>query len=360
MLIKSKESEWRFYNMYKRIADAMQSEAGAFTINMESTDSKELRALNLCLTPGGYTKKLLEMYPITIKICGITLAESDGGHEVLVKSPQVEIEYLDMNLLALEYGVSLLSIPTNHPDAGRFCANAPFAGLDFDIVVGDGAVLRSHLRAEYRQDKDREGLRLRIAQLIFRMARIKSGGTFIILLHRIDSWENLELLRNFEQFSKVTVWKSSKIYTQSSSYYLIAKDVLPDHPAAMQVVERWKKVWWTTTFGGQDGMGSTPEQPSSEQVAQALEIYGRRFIEYGNPIWLAQAEGLSKASYIDSTDGTQLKAGEKKRPDKCSSLRQYGTEQNKRFPMYMGEKQWLSSPPNRNLPLPSKKIHHRP
>lgn len=100
-----------------------------------------------------------------IKIYGITLSEQDGGHEVLVKNPRLEVEYLDLNLLAFEYGVSLLNVPPEHPDSERFLTNAPFAGLDFGIVVGDGAVLRSHAREEYRQDKDREALRLRVAQV---------------------------------------------------------------------------------------------------------------------------------------------------------------------------------------------------
>ena len=208
MLSISSDGEWKFYHMYQRIADAMQVQTKAFTI--DNSDPTDLQALNLCLAPGGYTKKLLDMYP-KIMIYGITLAESDGGHEVLVKSPRLKMEYLDMNLLAEEYGVSLLRIPERNPDAAKFRADAPFAGLTFDIVVGDGAVLPTHARDNYRHDKDREALRLRFAQLIFGLRRIKPGGTFIILLHRIDSWENLVLLRNFEQFSKITIFKASKI-----------------------------------------------------------------------------------------------------------------------------------------------------
>jgi len=66
----------------------MQLQTGAFAIS--SPDSSPLRALNLCLAPGGYTKKLLDMYP-TIRISGITLAPSAGGHEVLVPGPRLSV-----------------------------------------------------------------------------------------------------------------------------------------------------------------------------------------------------------------------------------------------------------------------------
>jgi len=54
----SKQDERKFFNMYAQIADTMQLQTGAFAIS--SPDSSPLRALNLCLAPGGYTKILLE------------------------------------------------------------------------------------------------------------------------------------------------------------------------------------------------------------------------------------------------------------------------------------------------------------
>ena len=329
--------------MYQKIADAMQAETTAFTI--KDSDSADFRALNLCFAPGGYTKKLLDMYP-KIMIYGITLAESDGGHEVLVKSPRLKMEYLDMNLLAEEYGISLLRIPRDHPDAAKFRADAPFAGLAFDIVVGDGAVLRTHARGDYRQDKDCEALRLRVAQLIFGLRRIKAGGTFIILLHKVDSWENLVLLRNFEQFSKITTFKASKIHTQSSSFYLIAKHVQPDHPVAKQVIEKWKKIWWAITFGGENGTGQNPEQPSDEKVAQALESYGSRYIELGSPVWQTQADGLSRSSYIEPlSSDSQKNMSKMETAQKQSRFPPYGTDESKRLPVYTGKYQWLPPSP---------------
>ena len=81
----------------------------------------------------------------------------------------------------------------------------------------------------------------------------------MVLYHRIDSWDNFALLRSFEQFSKVKVHKPKQQHVQSSSWYLIAKDVKPDHPEAVALVKRYKSMWRQATFGGKDGRGETPE-----------------------------------------------------------------------------------------------------
>ena len=71
-----------------------------------------------------------------------------------------------MNLLAPAMGISTSEIPADHPDAENFLTKIPFAGQVFDVVIADGAVLRTHAREEYRE-KERESLRLRILQLAY-------------------------------------------------------------------------------------------------------------------------------------------------------------------------------------------------
>jgi len=331
----STQDEWKFFNMYAQIADTMQTQTNAFTIS--SPDSSPLRALNLCLAPGGYTKKLLDMYP-TIQISGITLAPSAGGHEVLVSDPRLSVEYLDMNLLPLSYGLTPSTLPPTHPNAPRFLLSAPFPSLTYNLVLDDGAVLRSHTRDAHRHDKDHEALRLRLAQLIFGLERLKAGGTFVILLHRIDSFENMVLLRNFEQFAKVEVWKPERYYAQSSSFYLIAKEV--------QVGHAWRCRWWRSgrgcgrgrRFGGLGGEG---EEVSGERVARALEGYGERFVQLGGPVWGIQAGGLARAAYIRPR--SEQGNGRYDREERGSRLTSCGAMEGK-FPRYTGGLTWLSEP----------------
>lgn len=123
-------------------------------------------------------------------VSGITLSTFKGGHPVMpqvAKDPRVEVQYLDMNLLATVMGVPISDIPPDHPDAPNFYAETPFQGQTYDIVIADGAVLRTHTREEYRMDKEREALRLRAAQLVFGLERLKIGefpAVFFYKLHQ--------------------------------------------------------------------------------------------------------------------------------------------------------------------------------
>lgn len=162
----------------------------------------------------------------------------------------------------------------------------------------------------------------------------------MILLHRIDSYENMVLLRNFEQFARVEVWKPERSYAQSSSFYLIAKEVKVGHAVAVQVVEKWKGVWQTITFGGDGGTGTSPEEPSDERVVQALEVYGAHFVELGAPVWQIQARGLAKATYLLPREGRGH--GRYEGEEGGWRLAPYGVGEKKKFPRYTGGWTWLS------------------
>ena len=190
----------------------------------------------------------------------------------VARDPRVEVRYLDMNLLASAMGVPASEIPANHPDAANFYTEIPFKGQTYDIVIADGAVLRTHAREEYRKEKELEALRLRTAQLIFGLERLKDGGNFVLLSHRIDSWENLALLRNFEQFSMVKVHKMKTAHTQSSSFYMVAKDVDMRHPMVESLLTKWKKIWWEATFGGEDSNGQIPPGPEHDMLIKAVGV----------------------------------------------------------------------------------------
>ena len=119
---------------------------------------------------------LLE-HNLGITIHGITLSEKNGGHPVMpevLRDRRVEVQYLDMNLMASAMGVPASDIPAEHPDVVNFYSEVPFEGAVYDIVISDGTVLRTHEREEYRREKEREGLRLRLGRC-FRA----SGTTYL-------------------------------------------------------------------------------------------------------------------------------------------------------------------------------------
>jgi 23S rRNA U2552 (ribose-2'-O)-methylase RlmE/FtsJ len=285
----------RFYKMNKNIGMQL-AKAGAFT----TTPSIEtVHALNLCMAPGGYTWSLLEAHQ-SARISGITLPVGIGGHPMVLpygrNDPRVQVEFMDITMMAPEFGTPIAEIPPEHPEAASFSTQVLYQDVSFDIVLCDGNVLRTHKRAEYRQG--REALRLTVSQLIFGMKRIKTGGTFIILLHKADAWVSVELLQILESFSKIQLFKPARIHAQRSSFYVIAKDVQPKHPKAIEAIQKWQKDWWRATFAGKEHTGEDKEV-DEQRVYSVLDSFGPKLIELGRPIWKVQLDALRRASYTN-------------------------------------------------------------
>ena len=213
--------------------------------------------------------------------------------------PRVQVKFMDLTMLAVEYGTPMSEIPEGHPDAKKFNSDRPFLDEEFDHVLCDGQILRTHFREEYRQN--REVIRLNVAQLIFGMTRIKSGGTFVMLLHKADAFDNVELLSTFDAFSKVKLCKPRSAHAVRSSFYLIATDVDPTHSRALEALKQWKKDWENATFEEDGGTGMNKEIPTEDVVLAVLEKFGPRLIEMAREIWQIQKNALGKASYTKTT-----------------------------------------------------------
>lgn len=147
-----------------------------------------------------------------------------------------------------------LSVPCTHPEHDSFSLERPLINQRFDFVICDGQVLRTHMRPEYRERT--EASRLTSAQLILALQRIRDGGTLVILWHKIESLDTMELLYIFSQFSDIEVFKPLRKHAIRSTFDLIAKNVQPSVESANVAVIAWKKAWWNATFGGQQGEGA--------------------------------------------------------------------------------------------------------
>ena len=284
-----------FWDLNIRIGHELHG-AGAFDISNPVEPNPT--SLHLCIAPGGYTWHLLEIYPeATVK--GITLPPHLGGHPMCLdhgdKDPRVQVKFMDLTMLAVEFGTSMSEIPKDHPDVKKFSSDRPFLGETFDLVISDGQILRTHFREEYRQN--REVLRLNVAQLILGLTRIKRGGTFVMLLHKADAFDNIELLKVFDTIAKIRLFKPRCAHSQRSSFYLIAKDVDPTHPKAQEAIRKWKDDWKKATITGDEGTGMNKEMQTVDHVKAVLEEFGPRLIQLGKEIWLIQKNALAKASY---------------------------------------------------------------
>ncbi|KAL2068072.1 hypothetical protein VTL71DRAFT_16170 [Oculimacula yallundae] len=287
----SKHAAARFYQMMKEIGDEMQLEKKAFT--QDKRNGGDFQILGLCMAPGGYTYSALK-YNKGSKAWGITLPTSQGGHEVILQCPASNVLQEDITMFATEFGVD--EIPVNHPARDTFKAERPFIDQEFDLVICDGQVLRSHERPEYREAT--EATRLTTSQLILALQRIRQGGTMIMLLHRIEAMDTLELLYTFSRFSDIEVFKPVKKHAIKSTFYLIARNVQPDAEAAKEAVGTWKMAWWNATFGGDEGKGAGRVALDDGYAQSIIDSFACRFTELAKPIWSIQLEALRKSEFV--------------------------------------------------------------
>ncbi|MCJ1285239.1 hypothetical protein MMC26_004579 [Xylographa opegraphella] len=281
-----------FYNMMQQIAEELQSQTQALSLSVMPGDV--VRVLDLCMAPGGYSAVALGVNRgATVR--GISLPRSDGGHNLLLRSnrpAQVECLFLDITMLASEFSVT--PIPQGHPEHKSFITERPYLGQSFHLVFCDGQVLRTHTRPKHRENF--EALRLTSSQLILALQRIATGGTLVMLLHKVDSWHCIQLLYQFSQFAQIRLFKPQRKHALRSSFYLVANNMQPEHKAAQSAVQQWKEAWWRGTFGGSEGTGLTKEITSLNVMQTVLDDFGDKFIQLARPVWQIQLEALTLVS----------------------------------------------------------------
>lgn len=272
------------------IGNEMNERTGAFSSFVHRNESPKF--LDLCMAPGGFSHFLLQLNP-TAQVCGISLPPSKGGHKLFLdlQDSRVTVKFMDITLLCAEMLDSANTIvPPDHPDAGDFTETRPYLSDVFDLVICDGQVLRTHKRAEYREPV--EATRLLVSQLVLALQRIRVGGTMVVLLHKLETWSNLQLLYMFSKFSQVQLFKPERSHAIRSSFYLIAKSVQPRNSHALKAISGWRRSWLTTTFR------SCPEDPvTEEEVLSVLSQFGEHYVSLGIPIWGIQKAALERSSF---------------------------------------------------------------
>ncbi|RFU30035.1 hypothetical protein B7463_g6341, partial [Scytalidium lignicola] len=286
----TKKDETVFFFMMRQIAEEMHAAVSIFDVSIYPDD--EMKVLDLCMAPGGYSAAVLKHHK-KARVFGITLPESLGGHEVVLdKSKLAGLQKIDITMLVGEF--SNQPVPANHPERSNFLMVRPFRHHSFHLIFCDGIILRSHERANQR--KVVEAFRLRFSQLILALHRISEGGTIVMLLHKVDQWSSMLILYQFSKFSSTELFKPIKKHGARSSFYMVAKNVNPKHPAAQEALQSWRDGWWTSTFGGEDGLGEEIEYPEVF-VNEVIEEFGKTLALLGGPIWKIQADALSKTDY---------------------------------------------------------------
>lgn len=250
--------------------------------------------LDVCMAPGGFSQIALQSNTGNVRIDAFSLPEDDGVYRVMVpRHKNMKVCFTDITMLSSELGVT--DIAPTHPEATKFRDTWPF-GLDrYDLVICDGQALRTHNVADYR--KLNEQTRLFNAELVIALQRVKPGGTLLVLLHRLHKYRTFQLLRLFNRFSNITLFKSGKLHADRSSFYLIAKDVQPFQSEALEALELFRASWKRATFSFEESSDSASETPTRLAETDVAEFMPE-FQRLATPIWQIQAAALSNAKWM--------------------------------------------------------------
>jgi hypothetical protein len=248
------------------------------------------------MAPGGFAATAASILPGSL-IDAVTLPPEVGGYEVMAKGVCQNIIYGDITMYSKDMAYEGIISP-QHPDHDKFQICQPFLGSLYDIVICGGAVVRDHSRESYRADC--ESRRLTVSQLVFAMNRLRPGGSVVLLLHRIESWDTVCILHAFNEFSNIQLYKDPNAHSIKSSFYLVAKNINLNHDAARESIVYWKALWKYLTF---KEFGPIPLPLSSRYestdafVRKLRDEFGPQFLRIAQPIWEIQTRAVRSARF---------------------------------------------------------------
>ncbi len=267
--------------MMRKIAIEMNHSIGVLELDNSTPNCPQI--LDMCMAPIGFLATVLNLNP-NAQAVAFTLPPSDGSHTVfLPEQPNLTLNLVDITMLAADIGIT--SIPQTHADSTNFLPQHLGPEQKFDLALCDGQVLRPnvHTRPEYRERG--EATRLTLTQLILALEHLKPGGTMVVLLHRLEAPDTVQLLYAFDKFSTVRLFKPAFFHAERSSCYMVATDVRAQSHEACLAIERWKRVWKFATFelemGDEEYLAAVNEDcPGVEEILQdfgpKLVCLGRR------------------------------------------------------------------------------------
>ncbi|KAI2732237.1 hypothetical protein CBS147332_1376 [Penicillium roqueforti] len=285
-----KKSATYFYKFMRVIGREIDKATNAF--KAQRVDSTSPAILDMCMAPGAFLEVALKKNPGSHALA-FSLPVSSGGYKsVLASDLDAKRVFLDVTMLAADMDMDL--IPEGHEDE-KFLPRQLEEGMLFDLVICDGQVLRQHLRPPFRET--REATRLIITQLALGLQHLRLGGTMIVLLHRLEAWNTVNLIWMFRKISWVRLFKPKSGHAKRSSFYMVATNVDSQNPEAVEAVKRWKRIWRIATFGSDEEYGKVNLYEDTS-VETLLKDFGPELVKLGKTIWKTQANALAKAPFM--------------------------------------------------------------
>lgn len=289
--------------MMKGIAGEMNRATGALRVHVKWPGRAGI--LDFCAAPGGFLESAIAMNP-GAEATGFSLPPAQGGHEIIMPlGPAVTFEYADVTMFAGDMGFT--DIPGDNPEAESFDLVPNIPGeRRFHLVFCDGQVLRTHVRAAYRERW--EARRLAATQLAIGLEHVSLGGTMVVLLHKLDAVDTVSLVYTFSRFSSIQLFKPKGAHAKRSSFYLIATNIQSESPLAREAVESWKQTWRVMTFGSDEEREKKAwDGHMDEEVL--VEQFGPQLVRLGREIWDIQARALEKAPFMQAGQNGHRKTG---------------------------------------------------
>ncbi|PON26754.1 hypothetical protein TGAM01_v204255 [Trichoderma gamsii] len=284
-----------FYKMMKGIAKEMHSTTGgALRVHARRPDRPQI--LDFCTAPGGFLESAIKINS-GARATAFSLPPTQGGHEIIMPlDSSVAFKYADVTMFAGDMGYTD-AVPAENPDAASFVLERSVGPEQrFHLVFCDGQVLRTHVRAAYRERW--EARRLTATQLAIGLEHVSLGGTMVVLLHKLDAPDTASLLHTFSRFSTIQLFKPKKAHAKRSSFYMVARDIQNDSPQAREAIDAWKLMWKTLTFAPDEDRWKAADGHMDEQ--ELVEQFGPDLVRLGRSIWEIQAEALEKAPFMQA------------------------------------------------------------
>ncbi|KAI0545788.1 hypothetical protein F4679DRAFT_559816 [Xylaria curta] len=284
--------------MMKSIGQEIHRATGVF--NTETQDGGLPKILDLCMAPGAFLHLAMEHNP-EAHAQAFSLPSEKGGYRVQIQPhPNIAINFVDITMLAADMGLD--TIPQEHPEAQEFLPRHLSPEDTFDIVICDGQVLRTHHRPAYRET--REAARLLFTQMAIGLEHLKPGGTMLVLLHKVETWRCVLILRAFCRFSDVRLFKQQTAHAKRSSCYMVASKIQSRHEDAVRAVGNWKTLWKAATFDTEEEFCRL-SLSLQQDVQEVLEDFGPRLMQLGREVWETQANALGNASFVKGSGARQ-------------------------------------------------------
>ncbi|SJL17457.1 uncharacterized protein ARMOST_21008 [Armillaria ostoyae] len=272
-----KKTERAWYFRMRQIMEEIDRFCPVCVVN-----DRDFRFLDLGCCPGGFSSYVLDKNPRATGF-GISLSPQEGGHSFL----------MDENLLD-RYSIMFANMARFELGPNSDLDSLPIPAESFDLVIMDAHHLRNqpHMAAH----------KVYISQLILGLKAVKTGGSIVLKLHRIESDYSARLLYLLDKVSwEIKTFKPMTMHRERGSFYVIVRGVGLDRRGRPSVerqtllqhaVESFRTLWVNLGEEGSERSVVVEDLNFIITVDELVREYTYRLGCLGRKVWEIQIRAL--------------------------------------------------------------------